>query len=62
MIQARLTKGYCIDTCALIDLWRRFYPPDIFKKLWKDIEGWGLEVVPLQKVLITNRPKALYIS
>ena len=49
MIQARLTEGYCIDTCALIDLWRRFYPPDIFKKLWKDIEALikqGLLIAP----------------
>lgn len=33
-----LFPGYCIDTNALIDLWRRVYPPDIFQSLWKDIE------------------------
>jgi hypothetical protein len=38
MIQERLERGYCIDTCALIDLWRRYYPPDIFPGLWEDIE------------------------
>ncbi len=38
MIQRRLGKGYCIDTCALIDLWRRHYPPDVFPGLWEDIE------------------------
>jgi hypothetical protein len=34
-----LFPGYCIDTNALIDLWRRFYPPDIFSSLWKEIEN-----------------------
>ncbi len=38
MIQTRLGRGYCIDTCALIDLWRRYYPPDVFPGLWADIE------------------------
>jgi hypothetical protein len=38
MIQRTLYPGYCIDTSALIDLWRRYYPPDIFQSLWKDIE------------------------
>ena len=33
-----LFPGYCIDTCALIDLWRRVYPRDIFRTLWKNIE------------------------
>lgn len=40
-----LFPGYCIDTSALIDLWRRNYAPDVFPSLWKDIEnlisqGW----------------------
>lgn len=39
MVQKRLTDGYCIDTSALIDLWRRYYPRDIFESLWKDLEG-----------------------
>ena len=38
MIQARIDEGFCIDTCALIDLWRRYYPPDVFPGLWADIE------------------------
>ena len=38
MIQARIVEGFCIDTCALIDLWRRYYPPDVFPGLWADIE------------------------
>lgn len=37
-MQMRLTRGYCIDTSALIDLWRKHYPPDVFPSLWKDIE------------------------
>ncbi len=34
-----LLPGHCIDTNALIDLWRRVYPPDVFKGLWEKIEG-----------------------
>jgi hypothetical protein len=36
--QATLSNGYCIDTCSLIDLRRRIYPPDVFSSLWHDIE------------------------
>jgi hypothetical protein len=36
---AELFGGYCIDTSALIDLWRRAYPRDIFASLWKNIES-----------------------
>ncbi len=39
MIQARLDKGSCIDTCALIDMRRIHYPPDVFPGVWDDIEG-----------------------
>lgn len=49
MIQKRLGRGYCIDTCALIDLWRRHYPPDVFPGLWEDIErlvNHGLLIAP----------------
>lgn len=31
--------GYCIDTNALIDLWRRVYPQDVFPSLWKSLES-----------------------
>lgn len=31
--------SYCIDTNALIDLWRRLHPPDIFPSLWEKIEA-----------------------
>lgn len=33
-----LLPGYCIDTSALIDLWRRHYAPDVFKSVWEKIE------------------------
>jgi len=49
MIQRTLIQGYCIDTSALIDLRNRFYPPDIFQSLWKDIEDLikqGLLIAP----------------
>lgn len=34
----RLFPGYCIDTSALVDLMKRFYPPDIFPSLWEDLK------------------------
>jgi len=34
-----LFPGYCIDTSALIDLWRRKYPPDVFRSLWGSFEN-----------------------
>jgi len=34
-----LFPGYCIDTSALIDLWRRKYPPDVFRSLWGNFEN-----------------------
>lgn len=49
MIQTRLHKGFCIDTCALIDLRRVHYPPDVFPGVWDDIEGLidqGLLIAP----------------
>ena len=30
--------SYCIDTNALVDLWRRLYPKDVFPSLWNNIE------------------------
>jgi len=33
-----LFPGYCTDTNALIDLWRRKYAPDVFPSLWGKIE------------------------
>ncbi|MCK4445180.1 MAG: DUF4411 family protein [Thermoplasmata archaeon] len=49
MIQTKLHKGFCIDTCALIDLRRSHYPPDVFPGLWADIESLitqGLLIAP----------------
>jgi hypothetical protein len=34
----RLFPGYVIDTGALIDLWRRRYPKDVFRTLWDKID------------------------
>ncbi len=31
-------QAYCIDTSAVIDLWRRLYPRDVFPSLWENIE------------------------
>ena len=38
MINLKLFPGYVIDTSAIIDLWRRYYPIDIFKSLWQEID------------------------
>ena len=32
-----LFNKYCIDSCALIDLWHRDYPPATFPTLWKEL-------------------------
>jgi hypothetical protein len=48
MIQSTLFLGYCIDTCSLVDLWRRFYPPDVFQTLWRN----DLETLVCQGLLI----------
>jgi hypothetical protein len=29
---------YSIDTSAILDGWRRFYPPDVFPALWQRLE------------------------
>jgi predicted nucleic acid-binding protein len=34
----KLFPGYVIDTGALIDLWRRRYPRDVFRSLWDKID------------------------
>ncbi|OHB74310.1 MAG: hypothetical protein A2Z25_23310 [Planctomycetes bacterium RBG_16_55_9] len=50
---ADLFPGYVIDTNALIDLWRRRYPRDVFPTLWRKIEGLikSGELVAPQEVL-----------
>ncbi len=30
---------YCIDTSAILDGWVRYYPPDVFPALWKNLEA-----------------------
>jgi hypothetical protein len=29
---------YCIDTSAILDGWKRYYPPDVFPSLWTNLE------------------------
>src|SRR3954470_22442070 len=29
---------FCVDTSAWLDGWRRYYPRDVFKTLWANIE------------------------
>lgn len=50
---ADLFPGYVIDTNALIDLWRRRYPRDVFPTLWQKIEELisSGELVAPQEVL-----------
>jgi hypothetical protein len=50
---AELFPGYVIDTNALIDLWRRRYPRDVFPTLWQKIEGLikSGELIAPQEVL-----------
>jgi hypothetical protein len=48
-----LFRGYVFDTSALIDLWRRRYPPDVFRTLWLKIEEMiaSGEILAPQEVL-----------
>lgn len=39
MTTVGLFPGYCIDTSALISLWKRTYSPDVFRSLWKNLEN-----------------------
>jgi hypothetical protein len=65
MSQRTLYPGYCIDTSALVDLWRVFYPPDVFPSLWEeDIENLiseGFLIAP-QEVFneLKNRDDGLF--
>ena len=31
--------SYCVDTSALLDAWVRYYPPDVFETLWKQLDS-----------------------
>ncbi len=49
MVQRTLVTVYCIDTSALINIWRVSYPPDVFPGLVEDLENLideGLLVAP----------------
>ncbi|RLF47646.1 MAG: hypothetical protein DRN20_05690 [Thermoplasmata archaeon] len=43
-------EGYCIDTSALIDMWRKYYPKDVFPGVWDDLAS-----LIRQKILIAPR-------
>jgi hypothetical protein len=49
-----LFPGYVIDTGALIDLWRRRYPRDVFGGLWEKIDKMveGGDLIAPQEVLV----------
>ena len=31
--------SYSVDTSALLDAWVRYYPPDVFETLWKQLDS-----------------------
>ena len=44
---------YCVDTSALMDGWRRWYPHEAFPSLWKELENLvaGGELIAPDEVL-----------
>ena len=60
-----LFPGYVIDTNALIDLWRRRYPRDVFPSLWQEIESLiasGSLIAPLEVLAELERQRdELYV-
>jgi hypothetical protein len=34
--------SYSVDTSALLDAWVRYYPPDVFDTLWKQLDGLAI--------------------
>jgi hypothetical protein len=44
---------YCIDTSAILDGWKRYYPPDVFPSLWNYLEGLiaAVELIAPDEVL-----------
>lgn len=50
---------YSIDTSAILDGWRRYYPPDVFPPLWNRIEGLIAkgQLVAVEEVLHELRKK-----
>src|SRR3972149_394297 len=51
--------SYSIDTSALLDAWVRWYPPDLFPKLWQNIEALVIEqrLLATEEVLIELEKK-----
>jgi len=35
--------SYSVDTSALLDAWVRYYPPDVFETLWKQLDSLAAE-------------------
>ena len=50
---------YSIDTSALLDAWVRWYPPDIFLRLWENIDGLIAEgnLIATEEVLVELKKK-----
>ena len=50
---------YSFDTSALLDAWRRWYPPDIFSKLWENLDGLIAEknLIATEEVLVELEKK-----
>lgn len=50
---------YSIDTSALLDAWIRWYPPDLFPKLWENFEALISEkrLIASEEVLVELEKK-----
>jgi predicted nucleic acid-binding protein len=44
---------YCVDTSSLLECWSRRYPPDVFGRLWDNLDGLitAKELVAPEEVL-----------
>ncbi|HEX4639713.1 MAG TPA: DUF4411 family protein [Chthoniobacterales bacterium] len=55
---------YCVDTSAWLDGWNRFYPPDVFCKLWEAIDQLVMagEIISAEEVYVelAKRDDALH--
>lgn len=45
--------SYSVDTSALLEAWRRQYPPDVFPKLWENLS----ELISLGELVATEEVK-----
>ena len=41
---------YSLDTSAILNTWRKFYPPDIFPSLWDKLDG----LIEIQEAIATE--------